>query len=511
MGHVDQLESAGGRSSDDGKRAGLAGIAMSRVRAWEHLRGVTLWQWGLVAVVATYTVYMSWKTLAIHRGLGTSAFDLPLYDQGLWLLSRFKEPFVTIMGRNLFGDHTSFILLFLVPFYWFIGGPGFLLAVQSAAIGAGAIPIFLYARKRLENEGFALILAIVYLLHPAVVYTNMENFHPDAFLGVTVGFAIYAALSERWRMYAVFVVLALLVKEDVSLVIIPLGLWVGLRKNFRAGVLTVLGSVGYMAVATFGVMRSLTGVPTLNTWRIPFGGIRGLLNEMLRFPGNVIDHLLSDGRPWYLFQMTAPFGWLFLRVPDLALVGAVVLGTNLVSTFGYQHQIQFHYGLIAVPALAFATVHAVGRFGKKARPLIIYGLLLVSMWTALLWGPWPFSRAPYSHWAPSHPVAVAARDIVKDIPDRAAVSADHSIVPHIAHREQIYHFPTPFYAVLYGLGTSLEGTRLPEADQVEYVVLNVVREQLTQERWGLAKDEFVLVQANEHWELYQRLDLINDS
>ncbi len=89
---------------------------------------------------------------------------------------------------------------------------------QSLAIGAGAIPVFLYGRKRLASEWFALVGAATYLLHPAVSWTNLENFHPDAFLGVFVGFAIYAALESKWRMYVVFVVLSLLVKEDVSLV-----------------------------------------------------------------------------------------------------------------------------------------------------------------------------------------------------------------------------------------------------------------------------------------------------
>ena len=35
-------------------------------------------------------------------------------------MSRFHAPFVTLMGRNLFGDHTSFILVLLVPFYWLV-------------------------------------------------------------------------------------------------------------------------------------------------------------------------------------------------------------------------------------------------------------------------------------------------------------------------------------------------------------------------------------------------------
>ena len=54
--------------------------------------------------------------------MATSAYDFGLYDQGIWLLSRFHNPFVTLMGRNLFGDHTSFILIFLVPLYWIFNG-----------------------------------------------------------------------------------------------------------------------------------------------------------------------------------------------------------------------------------------------------------------------------------------------------------------------------------------------------------------------------------------------------
>ena len=73
---------------------------------------------------------------------------------------------------------------------------------QSAAIAAGAIPVFLYGRRRLGSEWLALIGAGTYLLHPAVGWTNLENFHPDAFLGVFVGFAIYGALERKWRLYA---------------------------------------------------------------------------------------------------------------------------------------------------------------------------------------------------------------------------------------------------------------------------------------------------------------------
>ena len=180
----------------------------------------------LTVAVAVYVWYFTKRSLDMHHALGTASYDSALYDQGMWLLSQFKSPFSTLMGRNMFGDHASFILLALVPFYWVAPGAWIMFFFQSLAIGAGAIPVFLYGRKRLGSEWFALVGAATYLLHPAVSWTNLENFHPDAFLGVFVGFAIYAALESRWRLYVVFVVLSLLVKEDASLVIVPLGVWV---------------------------------------------------------------------------------------------------------------------------------------------------------------------------------------------------------------------------------------------------------------------------------------------
>lgn len=500
-------------AASEASQLGAGTRRRERLGAWLHrlpraigsrVAAATPSEWGLLLLIVAYTWYFTRTTLDIHHGLGTSAYDFGLYDQGVWLLSRGQAPFVTLMGRNLFGDHTSFVLLALVPLYWVAPSAGALLATQSLVIGLGAVPVFWYARRRLGNEPLALALAGCYLLHPAVGWTNMENFHPDSFLGVFVGAAIYCALERRWRGYAVFVVLALLVKEDVSLVIVPLGVWVALKRDRRIGLLTVLGSVGFMLVALFVVMRSLIGVPTRNTWRIPFGGPAGLVKRALERPGDVIEHLRSDGRPWYLWQMTAPFAWVFARLPDVALISSVVLTTNMLSTFWYQYQVQYHYSLVAVPALALGTVHALGVVRARWRGALAAAVVVMSVWTAFLWGPMGWARTPPVYWPASHPSAVDARDIIRDIPDDAVVSAYHSITAHLARREQIYMFPTPFRAVLYGSNDDLEGRRLPAADDVEFVVLPVARDVGLEQDWREVRSAFELVRANDSWELYRR-------
>jgi len=49
--------------------------------------------------------------------LGAQAFDLGIFQQGVWLLANGYSPFVTVRGWHLFADHFSPILFIFIPFY----------------------------------------------------------------------------------------------------------------------------------------------------------------------------------------------------------------------------------------------------------------------------------------------------------------------------------------------------------------------------------------------------------
>lgn len=461
------------------------------------------WAWAMVLVVVAFTWYFTKLSVDIHRGLGTATFDYALYDQGVWLLSRFKAPFVTLMGRNLLGDHTSFILVLLAPAYWVAPGAVTLLGSQALAAALGAVPVFLYAARRLANGGVALLLAVMFLLHPALQWTALEDFHPDMYLVPLVMFAIYGALTRRWVMYAVCVALALLVKEDVALVIVPLGIWVAVRRDRTIGLATIGAAVAWALFAALVVMRGLIGLAAPNAWRIPFGGVGGFLTEMVMRPGNVLDYLRSDGRPWYVWQMLAPFAWLMVRAPDIALISGLVLGTNVISNFGYQHQIDFHYSAVVLPALALGTVHAMGLFRGKGRWVAVGLVAASSLCAAYLWGPLPPGRQQIAYWAPGHPVAESARGIMEGIPDDAVVSAHYSLTPHLARRDEIYSWPNPFSRQMYGTDISLEGSLMDEAALVEYVVMPALLSEEDAEVWESVSGWFTLVDQNLDWVLYR--------
>jgi uncharacterized membrane protein len=472
---------------------------LSRLRA---PRASTVVMVVLAALHALWATRLQWD---IHRGLGTSSYDVGLYDQGTWLLSRFEAPFVTLMGRNLLGDHASIVMFLVVPFYWFVPGTETLLAIQSVVVASGALPLYFFARRRLGGQVMPVVIGATWLVNPAVNGTNLENFHPDSFLGLFLPLALFAMLEKRWRLYWVAVVLCMTVKEDVSLVLVPLGLVMMLRGERRRGAVTAVAAVAASLAGMFLLMRSLIGVPTRNAWRIPFGGVGGFLRETFTNPGNVLSYLSSEGRLFYLWQMFVPFGPVFLLAPEIAAISVLVLTGNIVSNFWYQFHIGYHYSLVAVPAIAFATVVGAARLHRDSRPLAVTVVALCSLVSGLMWTALPGARNEIAHWPASHPVAVAAREIIKEVPDDAAVAVFHSLAPHMAHRVHVYQFPNPFRVVLYGTDISLEGTRDPRADIVEWVVLPLSMDEDMRRDWAAIAGDFRTVARNDHWAVFRRI------
>jgi uncharacterized membrane protein len=425
----------------------------------------------VAVLMVTYAVWFSQLSVQVHDGYGTPPYDMALFDQGIWLLSRFKAPFVTVMGRNLFGDHTCFILLLVVPLYWIYPHAQALLLLQSCLLAAAAIPIYLLARRLLDSAWLATALAATYLLNPALQNGNLEQFHPESFLVLAMAVAIYAAVEWRPRLLTVAVVAALLCKQDTALLVIPLGLWVAWKRNRKWGLIIAGGAAAYMAVAFDVIIYTILGTASFNSVRIPFGGVGGFLKELFTKPQQVWSYVTSGGRIFYLWQMGLSVGWGFLIAPQVALIAILAFGENELANFVYMHQILYHYSMPLVPVLVAGTIFAIARLATRYRRQVATALVTVCAFVAcVVWGLAPFSNHTYPHLSPSSPEVADINGALRALPRQAVVSAYYPYVAHIDHRTRIYMWPTPFAAQYWGLYTQ-EGQRLSFAGQIQYLVL----------------------------------------
>ena len=161
----------------------------------------------LALMVAVYVGTFGWLTWAQHANFGTFGYDMGLYDQGIWLLSRFQDPFVTIRGLDYFEHHVNLITVLFVPAYWLGAGPQFLYLVETVWMALGAVPLFLLARDRLRSGWLAVAVAGCFLLYPSLEWINWWHFHPDALVITPLLFAWWLATRgaagagsrSRWR------------------------------------------------------------------------------------------------------------------------------------------------------------------------------------------------------------------------------------------------------------------------------------------------------------------------
>jgi uncharacterized membrane protein len=483
---------------------GLAGRSTLDARRFVAAGQAVLPYLPVAALIVAYVLRFSLLSVQVYDGYGAPGFDMAIPDQGVWLLSRFHVPFSTVMGRDFFADHTSFVFLLAVPLYWLYPRAQTLLVLQSCLLAAAAIPIFLLARRRVGGAALPTLLAAAYLLNPALQNGNLEQVHVEGFTVFFLSLAIYAAVESKGRLLALSAIGLLLCKEDTALFVVPLALWVFWRRNRKWGVRLFAGAVA-AAAAESGFIYAVLGQLTAHGGRLPFGGLGGTIRNALLHPGRVYAFLRSGGRPFYVWQMVSSAGLVFLLAPEIAALGALALAVNLLSTFGYEHQIIYHYSLPLVPVLAMAAVFAVATLSTPARRYLATGLVVAVAFTScVFWGLAPFSRQVYPHSNPNTPQVQAINEVLRLVPAHAVVSAYYPYVAHLDHRTRIYEWPTPFHAAYWALYHQ-EGQRLPFANQVQYLVLPVDLSLADRETMAAIANQYALIGEAGGVDVYQRI------
>ncbi len=431
-----------------------------------------------------------------HRNFGTWAYDMGIYDQGFWLVSRGGQSFVTVRGLEFWGHHVNLIVLFFVPFYWLGAGPAFLYVVQASVMGLGAVPTYLLARDRFRSPWMGLVFASVFLMYAPIQWIVWANFHPEALVVTPLLAAWWCARTERWKWFAVFVSIALSTREDAALAIIVLGfvlaaphlreVIVAVRRRtvdsisevaaryVRVGLYTITAGVVWYLIATRLV------IPHFNRGEEPFYvrayyGNYGdtttqVVGEILRHPNRVISDATQPDRLRFYRDLALPFGGLPLLAPLQLLVAAPQMLASVIGLSPYARQIRWQYTSVMIAPIVVAAIdgaRVVWR-ARRLRAWLVSLLLVSSVVSNIAWSNSPISDN-HGVWAVDSPRVDVLSRAVDLVPDDAVVTATYTLVPHLSHREQIYDWPNPWVESYWGVD---DGYRLPEPSAIEWIAID---------------------------------------
>jgi uncharacterized membrane protein len=444
-----------------------------RLVAATRVSGPTLCALLCGLAVASFVGAFVATTWTAHGRFGTYGFDLGIYDQATWLLSRPRAPFVTVRGLDLFGQHAAYIMVLVAPLYRLWADPRLLLLLQVLFLALPALVVYRLGGRHLGHPAAGLAVAVAYLAYPGVQWAISWQFHPEAIAAGLLALAVAAADRRRHRAMALWLALAALCGAELGLVVAGFGLLLVTGGRRAVGWRTAGAGLAWFLVATYVLMPWHAGRATRlfeTDYGITGTGPQGLLAALPTMAGHALQTGLANDGLFYLLLVFLPLLGLPLLAPRWLLPVAPPLLLNLAAVQPEHHQLRFHYLATAAPLLAAGAVAGLVAVRSARRPLLaplLVLLVLVASLASWRYGPAPWARDPVA--VPAGPVDQARRDALALVEEGAPVSAQYNLVPHLGHRVEVYEFPNPFRAVNWGLA----GDQHPQAalERLRFVVV----------------------------------------
>lgn len=453
-----------------------------------------------LALAAAYAVFWSWLTVARHQSFLTHAFDLGIQDQALFTLLRHGYPLTTLYQADLvnqFSDHFAPIYYLLAPIYALFPDARTLLIVQSLFLALGAIPVYLLTWEKTRSAALGLALAASYLLFPALHGVNAFDFHEIALVAALLLWSLHGLEQGRLRLWLIFLLLALLTKEEAALSTAAIGLYAALSKRrLVLGGAVVIGSLVYFFLVTQFVMPALGGGPDWGRFgqlagEATGGGFMAILRGLLANPVFAFSYIFLNGdKIFFLGLLLLPVAMTPLLARSEWLAAAPALAVALLAQVPSQYSIDYHYPAIMAPFVFFLAASGLQRLsGRKVAPMALAaGILVLSLAMNAQYG-WILGKR-----FPGAPVVTAhdrvLHSFLAQIPAQAAVSTMSDLAPHLSAREVIRLFPIVADADFILFDSSLEANFWPyEGVRARSDAIDSLLPYIASDAFGLVRQE----------------------
>lgn len=423
----------------------------------------------VTALILVYVLILG--ALSLQRYAAVRAdIDLSIYSQVVWNTA-FGEPFRTSVlpfAGNYLGNHFTPIMAVFVPVYLVWPDPRVLLLAQVVAAALAAMALYWLAREQLPTPWAGVLLAAAFLAYPALQHQTLTDFHGVALGTTAVMWAFFALLSRRNLLLFCILPVMLLIREDLTLVIVMMGVYAFFIQRRRR-----LGLILFLLGLAASALVILVLIPAFRGGRVfhysdyydylgdsPLGMLRTILVE----PGVWLPRAFYRPKLELLVQLLLPVAFLPVLVPSVFLLGASALAYLFLVDYPFRpiYTLGTQYQALLMPFIFTGTVLGIARlvgwlgakWGQKRVALLASGVVLVlCLATSALWGPVAdeTKRAEFR----VDEQALAERALLAQIPPEAGVVADDRFASYLSTREGffilggLYEYPYPIDYMMY--------------------------------------------------------------
>lgn len=398
-----------------------------------------------IIIVIITLLYIALSLLR-HFHFRTYGYDLGIYDQTVWLYSRFLYPFVTVEYKFALLNHFSPSLALFAPLYWIWSDPKVLLILQAIMMGASALPLDWLAKKLNLPIYLRAILTLSYLTFYGYQFSINFDVHSIVFGTVLVPWLIWKIENKEYKWAAVLMAITLGMKESFPVITFSIGLIYFLRGRRKVGSIIAVSSLLYM----FTVLKIL------------FPIMENLTDEHYRFVASnpvslqeTIGYLVNTPQKQEVWRLSYLWFALIPLFSPITLIASLadltfyfVLGNNHPET----GNIFLQYRSSIAPLLAWATIygvynlHNLDKFRIPIRkiklPSIPYfplAILLTMSWAFFQYTyHLPLNTLSKKTWY-TWPQYIADNNaVLKQVPPDVGIAAQDNLIPHIDERKDLH-------------------------------------------------------------------------
>lgn len=427
-------------------------------------------------MVLLYTVSFSYFAILKHYSFRTYAWDLGIFNQAFWSTVKLGKPFyytpeLLINPSGMFwGIHFSPILTFILPVYAIHPAPETLLILQSFILALGAVPLYKLSRHILKSRISSIVFVFAYLLYPPLHGVNWFDFHVQAFLPLFFLSSMYFLEKQNWKIYFIFVVLALLCEEHTTFIVAFIGLFIALRyrKQLREALKAKKLKDAVFLSTSATIMLSIFWYPMTLWIRDTFFPVNPSFHSVLKASANwsvlgVEDPVLI---PFYIvlypqrainalqYEFLIKIGYLLILFGPLAFFSfykaEYLLPTlpwfvySLFSNYQPYYIIYVQYPAYVIAFIfisALYSIYALASSYAKTRRLIM--IVFFSLVACLVASPLSYIASQYydTGLRPITQHELFIHEILSHVPVDASIITQNNIFAHVSSRLNAYAIP----------------------------------------------------------------------
>ncbi|MFC0111934.1 DUF2079 domain-containing protein [Kibdelosporangium aridum] len=372
------------------------------------------------ALAAAASASYATHSIRLHRSFQSSGYDLGIFEQIVKSYADGRWPTADLLGPGApaLADHFHPILVVLAPFYLLSPHPETLLVAQSCLFAVSVVPVTRLA-LRVHGKPVGSVIGIGYAMSWGLWSAVDFDFHEICFAVPLIAFAVERLATQQWKAAAAYALPLLLVKEELALTVMGIGLYLIWRKQRPVGLALTIFSVTSFILVIVVIM------PALST-DASYHQIRSLTAP-------IATPIVAgwDTKLVTVLALLAPTAFVALRSPTVALA-IPTLGWRFASGTPTHWGIYAHYSAVLMPIVFVAFVDGLRRLQETRRSIpcaaVVTCLVVTSLTTVML-----AIRAPGKpRWTTDQ--QAAARHALTLVPDGVTVAASNRLAPQLTSR-----------------------------------------------------------------------------